>query len=100
MTESNEQEHSTLKFGQYTIELTDGPSAVYRIDQEGNKQWIASCPDPEIAMDVVEGMVLVEQKRFYYPDSKPTVNFQNTATEATEVKEEVPVPSFLKRKKD
>lgn len=97
MTENNEQDHSTLKFGQYTIELSDGPSTVWRVDSEGNKQWVASCPDPEIAMDVVEGMVLVEQKRFYYPDSKPTVNFGTTATE---VKEEAPVPSFLKRKKN
>lgn len=92
MTESKASENSTLQFGQYTIELTNGPSLVYRIDQEGAKQWIASCPDPEVAMEVVEGMVLVESKRFYYPESVPTVNFENAQ------KEEIPVPNFLKRK--
>jgi len=95
MSQNNNQEKSTLAFGQYNIEFSDGPSMVYRTDQEGRKEWIAACPEPEIAMKVVEGMVLVEQKRFYYPESEPTIKFENNQ-EPNNKKE---VPTFLKRKK-
>ncbi|MBD3260342.1 MAG: hypothetical protein GF334_01470 [Candidatus Altiarchaeales archaeon] len=95
MSENNQEEKSTLSFGQYTIELSNGPSMVYRINQEGHKEWIAACPEPETAMAVVEGMVLVENKRFYYPDSKPTINFENS----NEPKQNKEVPKFLQRKR-
>lgn len=89
----NKNDNSTLAFGQYTIELSNGPSNVYRIDNENIKQWVATCPDPEMAMSVVEGLVLVEQKRFYYPESKPKVNFESNVE-----KDKKPIPSFLQRK--
>lgn len=75
--ETNENENATLRTGNYVIELSNGPSVVSRIEeQSGAKQWICTCPDPEAAMTVVEGLILVENKRFYYPDSKPTMNFE------------------------
>ena len=89
----NNTENSTLKYGQYTIELANGPSMVFRLDESGTKEWVASCPDPQTAMDVVEGMILVETKRFYYPESKPSINFENP----NDKKEEKIIPKFLKR---
>ncbi len=72
-----EPEGQTLRTGNYVIELSNGPSVVYKIDTEsGNKEWICTCPEPEAAMTVVEGLILVENKRFYYPDATPQLNFQ------------------------
>lgn len=88
---AEEQEKSTLTHGKYTIELSNGPSMVFRLDDYGRKEWVASCPDPDMAMTVVEGMILVETKRFHYPESTPTLNFE-------EPEEQKPVPNFLKRK--
>lgn len=91
MTEANE-EVKTLQTGQYTIEFSNGPSQVYRIDGD-HKEWVCSTPDPEVAMQVVEGLILVEHKRFYHPEAQPKVQMAgSTATEAP------PVPKFLKRK--
>lgn len=91
------EESSTLRTGNYVIELSNGPSMVYKVEpNSGAKEWVCSCPDPEAAMTVVEGLILVENKRFYYPDSAPTLNFQD----ANVAEEEKPVPSFLKRKLD
>lgn len=81
-------EKSTLSTGKYTIELTNGPSVVYKIDELGNKQWVCSASDPALAMDIVEGLVLVEHKRFYYPESQPQI----TPTKSPKIK-----PPFLKR---
>lgn len=90
-------ENSTLRTGNYTIELSNGPSMVFKIAAEGgSKEWVCSCPDPEAAMMVVEGLLLVEAKRFYCPDAVPNVNFQAAEPE----KAEKPVPSFLTRKTD
>lgn len=81
-------EPTTLSTGKYTIELTNGPSNVFVFDEEGNKQWVCSTTDPERAMSIVEGLVLVEMKRFYYPESAPTVNADQ---------EDKPVPPFLRK---
>jgi len=79
----------TLSTGKYHIEQTSGAAAIYATDDQGNQQWIASTTDPMKAMEIVEGLVLVEMKRFYYPESTPQVN----AAEPDK-----PVPPFLKRK--
>jgi len=81
------QEKSTLATGNYTIEVSDGPSMIYKFDKEGNKIWIASASDPDIAMTIIEGLILVEYKRFYYPDSNPTVNMESSPAS----------PPFIKR---
>jgi len=67
-------ENSTLSTGKYTIELTGGASVVYAFDTEGNKTWVCSASDPMVAMNIIEGLIMVEHKRFYYPDSKPQIN--------------------------
>jgi hypothetical protein len=85
--ETKQPEKSTLSVGNYSIELSDGPSHVYLIDAEGNRQWVCATTDPERAMAIVEGLVLVEMKRFYHPESTPTIT-PNT--------KESPVPPFLK----
>ncbi len=77
----------TLKTGIYTIELSDGPSHIYKTDSEDQKVWVASTTDPDQAMLIVEGLILVEQKRFYYPNSEPDVSIEPIK----------PVPPFLKR---
>ncbi len=74
---STNEEPQTLKTGNYVVEFSNGPSVVYRTAAEGgSKEWVCTCPDPESAMLVIEGLILVENKRFYYPDATPKVNFQ------------------------
>lgn len=92
------EENSTLRTGNYVIELTNGPSMVYKIDPDCNfKEWVCSCPDPEKAMTVVEGLLLVENKRFYFPEATPSLNFQEKKDNSYKKKD---TPPFLKRKKD
>lgn len=80
---------ATLSTGKYQIRQTSGAAAIFATNEEGAEEWIASCPDPVKAMEIVEGLVLVEMKRFYYPDSTP---------EVTAAEPEKPVPPFLQRK--
>ena len=88
------EENQTLRTGNYVIELSDGPSVVHKVHPEtGHKDWVCTCPDPEAAMIVVEGLILVENKRFYYPGSKPTMKFDEKQAEKTH-------PNFLNRKSD
>ena len=69
----------TMRTGNYVVELSDGPSVVYRLDKDSSvKSWVCTCPDPEAAMLVVEGLILVEHKRFYYPESTPTVKLERS----------------------
>ncbi len=74
---SNDQEKSTLSTGKYTIEFSNGPSVIYKFDDKGNKIWIASAGDPQLAMEIIEGLILVEHKRFYRPEATPTVTVEN-----------------------
>lgn len=74
MSNKTDTKKSTLSTGKYTIELSDGPSRIYKFDDKEGKIWIASVMDPTIAMEIIEGLILVEQKRFYYPDSKPNID--------------------------
>lgn len=85
---SSQPEKATLSTGKYTIELTNGPSIVYQIDELGNKNWLCSTTDPDTAMSIVEGLILVEHKRFYHPEAKPEIKVASSA----------PVPPFLKKR--
>lgn len=69
---------STLSTGKYTIEISAGPSSIYRVDEDGNKVWIGSATDPQLAMDIIEGLILVEHKRFYHPEAGPVISAGNT----------------------
>ena len=86
----NKEAKTTLSADKYTIELSNGPSHIFKFDKEKQKIWIASAADPDLAMQIIEGLILVEHKRFYYPESTPNVT--------TEIKESSPPsPPFLKR---
>jgi hypothetical protein len=79
-----EEETSSVRTGNYVVEFSDGPSVVYKLEPEsGHKDWVCTCPDPDSAMIVVEGLILVENKRFYYPDSGPTVKFDAKQVDIT-----------------
>lgn len=92
--ETIEQEGQTLRTGNYTIEVSNGPSVVSKIEPEsGHKDWVCTCPDIDSAMIVVEGLILVENKRFYYPESTPTITFDDKQDEKT-------YPNLLKQKGD
>ena len=81
-------ENSTLSAGKYLVELVGGGATqVYTVDDAGNKIWLCATTDPNKAMEIVEGLILVETKRFYHPESKPEVS-------APEGK---PVPPFLRK---
>lgn len=82
---------ATLSTGKYTIELNSGATMVYKIDDLGNKVWFCSTTDPSAAMDIVEGLILVEYKRFYHPEAAPKV------TSSVAPAQEAPQPPFLKR---
>lgn len=76
----------TLSVGNYTIEMASGGFGIFATDELGDKQWVATAPDPEVAMKIVEGLILVEIKRFYHPESAPVLK-------GTEGK---PLPPFLR----
>jgi len=80
---------STLTTGNYSIEMSGGALQIFTIDANGGRVWIANAGDPQTAMDIVEGLILVETKRFYHPDTTPT--FEDKPEETA------PVPPFLKR---
>ena len=77
----------TLSVGNYTIELSPGGFGIFASDDFGDRQWVATAPDPEVAMKIVEGLIMVEMKRFYHPESAPV--FKTT--------EGKPLPPFLKK---
>lgn len=84
------EDKATLSTGKYTIELNSGATMVYKITDAGDKVWFCSTTDPSAAMDIVEGLILVEYKRFYHPEAAPKV--------MTAGAQENPLPPFLKRK--
>jgi len=79
----------TLSTGKYCIKQTSGAAAIYAQDENGQEHWVASTTDPMKAMEIVEGLVLVEMKRFYHPESAPRINAAAP---------DKPVPPFLQRK--
>ena len=66
--------NGTLSVGKYFIELSNGPAIVYCLDESGEKRWICSTTDPQKGMDIIEGLILVETKRFYYPETGHKIN--------------------------
>ena len=71
--QTTSQKKSTLTTGKYTIEFDNGPSHIYKFDEAQNKIWVASASDPDIAMKIIEGLILVEHKRFYHPEATPNI---------------------------
>ena len=71
--QSTAKEKSTLSVDKYTIEFDDGPSHIYMFDEKKNKTWVAAASDPDTAMKIIEGLILVEHKRFYHPEATPTI---------------------------
>ena len=76
-----------LTHGKYTIDIESGGCAVYSIDNEQKVFLCGGIADPELAMSIVEGLLLVEAKRFYVPEAKRDVTMSDGET----------VPHFLKR---
>ena len=78
---------TTLSTGKYTIEMEKEGFSIYATNDTGQREWVASAADPQIAMNIVEGLLMVEVKRFYHPDSAPLLKAKE---------EETPAPPFLK----
>ncbi len=84
-------EQSTLTHGKYTIDIGGGGCSVYSLDENNQKIFLCGgIGDPELAMTLVEGLLLVEAKRFYAPDAERTVS-------SDVVEKKFPKPNFLKR---
>jgi len=83
----SDQEGPILSVGNYTIALTSGGFGIFVTGEPGDKTWLADAADPEVAMKIVEGLILVEMKRFHYPDSAPT--FKGASGD--------PLPPFLRK---
>jgi len=78
---------STLTHGNYTIDIDRGGCTVYVL-QEDQKIFICGgIADPELAMTIVEGLILVEAKKFYHPEAERAVTMTDGET----------VPHFLKK---
>lgn len=80
-------EGPTLTVGNYIIESAAGGFGIFATDELGEKHWVATAPDPEIAMKIVEGLIMVEMKRFYHPEATPIFTTE----------EGKPLPPFLKK---
>jgi len=70
----------TLSAGKYKIELANGATQIFCEEEDGGKYWVASTTDPNKAMEIVEGLVLVEMKRFYHPESTPKISSEDSKT--------------------
>lgn len=82
------EEKTRLSADKYVIEQSEHGFVIYANHELGGQEWIATASDPKVAMDIVEGLILVEMKRFYYPDSDPTFVSGD----------EKPLPPFLKKR--
>lgn len=76
----------SLQHGKYTIDITPKGCTVSIIEEDQKVPLCGGISDPELAMTIVEGLILVEAKRFYMPDAGPDVKMQDGET----------VPEFLK----
>ena len=82
------EEETTLKYANYVIEIGDAGFNIFAVEAEKDlKEWVATVPDPEVGMAIVEGLILVEHKRHQYPDSAPV--FQSNDGK--------PLPPFLRK---
>jgi hypothetical protein len=80
-------EAGALTHGKYTIDLGSGGCSVYTFKGDQKVFLCGGIADPELAMAIVEGLLLVEAKKFYAPDAARTVTVEDGET----------VPPFLKR---
>jgi len=76
-----------LSVDKYVIESGKTGFAIYADVGGGSREWIATAGDPKTATDIVEGLILVEMKRFYYPESQPTFSSEDGR----------PLPPFLRK---
>jgi hypothetical protein len=70
---SMSEDSPTFSVGNFSIELAPGGFGIFSTNEFGGKEWVATAPDPEVAMKIVEGLILVDVKRFYHPESKPVL---------------------------
>lgn len=80
-------ESPTLAVGNYSIELISEGFGVFNTDEFNNKERVAIVLDPEVGMRVVEGLILVDMKRFYHPEAAPVISSA----------EGKPLPPFLEK---
>ena len=78
---------ATLTHGKYTIGIESNGCVVYVIEDDQKIFLCGGITDPELAMSIVEGLILVEAKKFYHPEAERTVTTPGGET----------VPHFLKR---
>ena len=91
--EEPEENTQSLKTGQYTIKFSNGPTQIWKTDLSGREEWICTTNDYTMAMEIVEGLILVEHKRFYHPDSKPDIKMEGDTSP-----DKRGTPKFLQRK--
>ncbi len=76
----------TLAVDKYTIDLDAAGCKIYKLQKEGQKTFICGdIGDPQTAMEIIEGLIMVEYKRFYYPDSQPTFEQKQEAPEEKKI---------------
>ena len=77
----------TLTHGNYTADIERDGCAIY-VTKEDQKIFLCGgIADPELAMSIVEGLILVEAKKFYHPEATRAVTMADGET----------VPHFLKK---
>ena len=76
----------TLTHGKYSIDIGRRGCSIYVIEAEQKIFLCGGIGDPELAMTIVEGLLLVEAKRFYVPEAARAVTMSDGET----------VPHFLK----
>ena len=80
-------DQGSLQHGKYTIDIAPTGCVVSVIEEDQKIPLCGGIQDPELAMTIVEGLILVEAKRFYKPAAERVVTMQDGKT----------VPHFLKK---
>lgn len=80
-------DQGNLTHGKYTIDIAPNGCVVSVIDEDQKIPLCGGIQDPELAMTIVEGLILVEAKRFYKPDAERVVTTQTGK----------PIPHLLKK---
>lgn len=78
---------TTLTHDKYTIDIDRGGCTIYILEEDQKIFLCGGIADPELAMTIVEGMILVEAKKFYHPEAARDVKMSDGET----------VPNFLKK---
>jgi len=78
---------STLTHDKYTIDIDRGGCTISILEENQKIFLCGGIADPELAMTIVEGMILVEAKKFYHPEAARDVTMSDGET----------VPHFLKK---